>query len=137
MVSRAFIREGTERLQSDRHCAGFVTVQFSPRCRGERSAEGGRTLWGVLPSPPEQKALAQGERSASSREGAWVLYTQGLTGWMRRNSKLNTANGGKSPPGGAGRGGTRLPPGSFHPTGQEVQKEGRAVEEKQNPASQS
>lgn len=90
-------------------------------------------------SPPEQKALAQGERSASSWEGAWVLYTQGLTGWMQRNSKLNTANGGKSPPGGGGQGsgGTRLPPGSFHPTGQEVQKEGRAVEEKQNPASQS
>lgn len=34
---------------------GFVTVQFSPTCRGERGAERRRTLWGVLSS--REKAL--------------------------------------------------------------------------------
>lgn len=59
---------------------------------------------------------------------------------MQRNSKLNTAKGGKSLPGvgvegGVGVGGTRAASRLFPPSRTEVQKEGRALKEQQNLAS--
>lgn len=72
---------------------------FTTRCRRERGEERKRTLW------RGRKALTGGGVNPPPlpRLVAWVIYTQGRgVGWIRANSKLDTANRGKSPSGGGG-----------------------------------